>query len=63
MLNLEVSFMEGKLASCENLIKEFWNILEPKINSLNFKASLHQLRLYETSRNFVNYYGEKEITS
>ena len=62
-LNLDVPFMRGKLTSCENLIKEFWNILEPQIKNLNTKASLYRLRLHETSRNFVDYYGEREIMS
>ena len=62
-LNLDVPFMRGKLTSCENLIKEFWNILEPRIKNLNTKASLYRLRLHETSRNFVDYYGEREIMS
>jgi 6-pyruvoyltetrahydropterin/6-carboxytetrahydropterin synthase len=30
-LNLDVDFMEGKLASCEILVMEFWKILAPKI--------------------------------
>ena len=56
-LNLEVPFMKNKMASCENLIKEFWKILYPEIGKLSPNASLHQLRLYETSRNFVDYFG------
>ena len=58
-LNLDVPFMEGKLASCENLVSEFWNILSPLIGDLNPKAKLHRLRLFETSRNFVDYFGEE----
>ncbi|MEP0986756.1 6-carboxytetrahydropterin synthase [Ekhidna sp.] len=57
-INLDVPFMVGKMGSCENLIFEFWKILAPQINKLNQKASLHRLRLYETPRNFVDYYGE-----
>ncbi|MEM0939815.1 MAG: 6-carboxytetrahydropterin synthase [Bacteroidota bacterium] len=57
-LNLDVPFMKDKLASCENLIKEFWIILHPKIRELSASASLHQLRLFETPRNFVDYFGE-----
>ena len=57
-LNLDVPFMKGKMASCENLISEFWNILNPKIKELNPRASLHRLRLYETPRNFVDFFGE-----
>ena len=58
-LNLDVPFMEGKMASCENLILAFWEILEPKIKKIAPKAHLHHLRLYETPRNFVDYYGEQ----
>ena len=58
-LNLDVPFMKGKLASCENLISEFWKILAPKISHLNPAAELHRLRLYETPRNFVDYFGEE----
>jgi len=57
-LNLDVPFMKGKMASCENLISEFWKILEPEVKLLNPNVALHQLRLYETPRNFVDYFGE-----
>ena len=60
-LNMDVSFMEGKLASTENLVIEFWNILAPQILKIASPASgaqLHCLKLYETPRNFVEYYGE-----
>lgn len=56
-LNLDVAFMENKLASTENLIVEFWNILQPKIAAIS-KAQLHSLKLYETPRNYVEYFGE-----
>ncbi len=58
-LNLDVPFMEGKMASCENLVSEFWKILSPLIGQLNPEAKLHQLRLFETPRNFVDYFGEE----
>ena len=58
-LNLDVPFMQGKMASCENLIAEFWKILAPKINQMAPQAHLYHLRLYETPRNFVDYYGEE----
>lgn len=57
-INLDVPFMQGKMGSCENLVIEFWKILEPKIKTLEPNAKLHRLRLYETPRNFVDYYGE-----
>ena len=57
-LNLDVPFMKGKLASCENLIMEFWKILEPSVGELTSTGKLHSLKLYETPRNFVEYFGD-----
>lgn len=56
-LNLDVEFMRGKMASCEVLIMEIWKILDRALQSVT-EARLHQLRLYETPRNFVDYFGE-----
>ena len=58
-LNLDVDFMEDKLASTENLIVEFWKILQPRVLDISDKnAQLHSLKLYETPRNYVEYFGE-----
>jgi 6-pyruvoyltetrahydropterin/6-carboxytetrahydropterin synthase len=57
-LNLDVDFMQGKLASCEILIMEFWKILSPAIESVSQTAKLHKLHLIETNKNSVEYYGE-----
>lgn len=57
-LNLDVDFMQGKLASCENLVLEFWQILAPKIPDLGRNCQLHSIKLYETPRNYVEYFGE-----
>lgn len=56
-LNLDVDFMKGKRASCEILIIEFWKLLEPAIREVS-DARLHHLRLLETPKNSVEYYGE-----
>lgn len=56
-LNLDVDFMIDKMASCENLIIEFWKILEPEVKKLGSRCFLHSLKLYETPRNFVEYFG------
>jgi 6-pyruvoyltetrahydropterin/6-carboxytetrahydropterin synthase len=56
-LNLDVPFMRDQLASTENLIMAFWKILEPLIPGMS-SARLHSLKLYETPRNFVEYFGE-----
>ena len=57
-LNLDVDFMLGKMTSCEILVTEFWKILQPKVAQLAPNAALHALKLYETPKNFVEYFGE-----
>ncbi len=53
-LNLDVDFMSGKLCSIENLVIGIWNQLEPQLPQV---VKLHCLKLYETPRIFVEYYG------
>lgn len=57
-LNMDVDFMKDKLPSCENLIVEFWKILETELPTITDTAKLHYLKLIETPKNFVEYYGE-----
>lgn len=57
-LNMDVDFMQGKMASCENLAMEFWKILKPAVDRITPHGSLYKLTLYETPRNYVEYYGE-----
>jgi 6-pyruvoyltetrahydropterin/6-carboxytetrahydropterin synthase len=57
-LNVDVDFMEGKLASTENLVVAFWEILESKISSISKFGKLHSLKLYETPLNYVEYFGD-----
>ncbi len=54
-LNLDVDFMKGKLTTAENFTVGIWNELEPEIRSAG--ASLHCVRLYETPRIYVDYFG------
>ncbi|MEZ0486201.1 6-pyruvoyl trahydropterin synthase family protein [Fibrella aquatica] len=56
-INLDVPFMQGKMASCEILVMEIWRLLEAALSPLT-EARLYQIRLFETERNFVDYYGE-----
>lgn len=56
-LNLDVDFMIGKMASCEIFVVEIWNILAPIIVKSAPNAQLHYLKLVETNKNFVEYYG------
>jgi 6-pyruvoyltetrahydropterin/6-carboxytetrahydropterin synthase len=54
-VNLEVDFMAGKLASTENLAVAIWHQLEEPVSQTG--AKLHCVKLFETERNFVEYYG------
>ena len=56
-LNLDVDFLQGKMASCEVLVMEIWNILAPAVKTITNRGELHSLKLYETPRNFVEYFG------
>lgn len=53
-LNMDVDFMKGKMCSTENFVVEIWKQLASHITG----GKLHQIRLYETPRIFVDYYGE-----
>ncbi|HEV7378332.1 MAG TPA: 6-carboxytetrahydropterin synthase, partial [Dyadobacter sp.] len=57
-LNLDVDFMAGKMASCEIFVMEIWKILAPAIAQAAPLAQLHYIKLIETPKNFVEYYGE-----
>jgi 6-pyruvoyltetrahydropterin/6-carboxytetrahydropterin synthase len=54
-LNVDVPFMQGKMCSTENLVIACWQELQPHLPK---GVSLHCIRLYETPRIFVEYYGE-----
>lgn len=55
-LNTDVPFMNGKMASTENLAFEIWKILAPLLKQPN--CQLYKIKLYETENNFVEYFGE-----
>jgi 6-pyruvoyltetrahydropterin/6-carboxytetrahydropterin synthase len=57
-LNLDVDFMIDKMASTENLAIEIWRILQPEISTVSKFGKLHSIKLYETPRNYVEYFGE-----
>ena len=56
-LNEDVEFMKGKICSIENLVIGIWDQLIPHLPA---NTKLHALKLYETPRIFVEYFGEKE---
>jgi 6-pyruvoyltetrahydropterin/6-carboxytetrahydropterin synthase len=53
-LNLDVDFMAGKMCSIENLVMGIWNELKPLIPA---GVELHCIKLVETPRIFVEYFG------
>ncbi len=55
-INLEVDFMQGKMASTEVLTIAIWNELEDEIKKLG--ANLFCVKLYETENNFAEYFGK-----
>jgi 6-pyruvoyltetrahydropterin/6-carboxytetrahydropterin synthase len=53
-LNLDVPFMKDKMCSTENLAIAIWQQLSPHIPE---GISLHCIKLYETPRIYVEYFG------
>ncbi len=54
-LNMDVPFMEGKMCSTENLAMAIWHQITPH---LPHTVTLHCIKLYETARIYVEYFGE-----
>ncbi|MBL9219152.1 MAG: 6-carboxytetrahydropterin synthase [Opitutaceae bacterium] len=53
-LNDEVPFLRGIIPSTENLVIAFWHEIAPHIPA---PATLHCVRLYETPRNYAEFFG------
>ncbi|MDI9340210.1 MAG: 6-carboxytetrahydropterin synthase [Sediminibacterium sp.] len=53
-LNLDVDFMKDKICSSENLVIEIWKQLVPHMPQ---GVTLHCIKLYETPRICIEYYG------
>jgi 6-pyruvoyltetrahydropterin/6-carboxytetrahydropterin synthase len=52
-LNTDVDFLRGVIPTTENLVISFWHQIEPRLPS----GRLYRVRLYETPRNFADYFG------
>ena len=52
-LNSDVDFLRDVIPSTENLVIAFWHEIEPHIKA----GKLHCVRLYETPRNFAEFFG------
>jgi 6-pyruvoyltetrahydropterin/6-carboxytetrahydropterin synthase len=53
-LNLDVEFLKDKMCSTENLAIGIWNLLLPHLPQV---VQLHSIKLYETPRIYVEYFG------
>jgi 6-pyruvoyltetrahydropterin/6-carboxytetrahydropterin synthase len=53
-LNMDVDFLKGKMCSTENLAIGIWNELQPHLPA---NVQLHCVKLYETPRIYVEYFG------
>lgn len=54
-LNIDVDFLNGKMCSTENLAIGIWRELQPYLPD---SVQLHCIKLYETPRIFVEYFGD-----
>jgi 6-pyruvoyltetrahydropterin/6-carboxytetrahydropterin synthase len=54
-LNMDVAFLKGKMCSTENLSMAIWQQLAPQLPS---HIELHCIKLYETPRIYVEYFGD-----
>ena len=52
-LNVDVPFLKDIIPTAENLAIQFWQVLESRLES----GELHEIKLYESERNFVIYRG------
>jgi 6-pyruvoyltetrahydropterin/6-carboxytetrahydropterin synthase len=57
-LNLDVPFLQGIMASTENVAIAIWDLIEEDIRTNG--GELAKIKLIETENNFVEYYGGKE---
>ena len=51
-----VSFMQGKVTTTENLCIQIWKELSEPIKSLG--AKLHKIKIHETENNYFEYFGQ-----
>lgn len=55
-INLDVDFMQGKMASTEVLAVEIFRQLQARVAQHN--VQLHSVKLQETENNYVEYFGD-----
>jgi 6-pyruvoyltetrahydropterin/6-carboxytetrahydropterin synthase len=57
-LNIDVPFLQGVLASTENIVIRIWEQIEEPIRQAG--GQLCRIKLEETENNYVEYYGGNE---
>lgn len=55
-INLDVDFMQGKMASTEIIAMTIFDVLKPHFEKEN--VQLHSVKLNETENNSVEYFGD-----
>ncbi len=61
-LNLDVPFLKGVIPTSENLVCAFWGrIWQRLVPYLKNGARLWRIRLYETPRNYFDYFGPQNF--
>ncbi len=55
-LNLDVDVLKDVIPSTENVAIAIWKLLQAKIQAHG--CNLHCIKLFETERNYVEYYGD-----
>ena len=56
-LNIEVPFLQGKMCTTETLAMAIWGRIFPHLPAA---VQLHAIKLYETPRIYVEYFGENQ---
>ena len=54
-INLEVAFMQNKMASTEVIAQSIFEVLKPAFDQQG--VLLHAVRLHETENNYAEYFG------
>ena len=54
-LNVDVEFLQGKMCSTENVARSIWEQLQPQLPG---NVTLHCVKLFETPRIYVEYFGD-----
>jgi 6-pyruvoyltetrahydropterin/6-carboxytetrahydropterin synthase len=60
-LNYEVPPFDRVVPTAENIVRDIWRRLEPRLSSQSHR--LHSIRLYETADLYVDYFGDEPCSA